>query len=215
VVHDYSGKLLMPGFIDTHMHYPQTDMIASPSEGLLPWLETYTFPTERQFEDTHAANVADFFLDELLRCGTTTAMVYCTVHPQSVDAFFAASEQRGLRMVAGKVMMDRNCPEFLRDTAESGARDTEALIQRWHKRGRSLYAITPRFAPTSTNSSCIWPASWRAPTRIPSSRPTCRKTKPNARGCASCSPRAQLHRRLRQLRHDASARHVRPLHLAQ
>ncbi|GJJ00535.1 guanine deaminase [Duganella rhizosphaerae] len=150
-LHDYSGKLLMPGFIDTHVHYPQTDMIASPSEGLLPWLETYTFPTERRFEDpAHAAGVADFFLDELLRCGTTTAMVYCTVHPQSVDAFFAASEQRGLRMVAGKVMMDRNCPEFLRDTAESSARDTEALIQRWHKRGRALYAITPRFAPTST-----------------------------------------------------------------
>jgi len=150
-LHDYSGKLLMPGFIDTHVHYPQTDMIASPAEGLLPWLETYTFPTERQFEDpSHAAGVADFFLDELLRCGTTTAMVYCTVHPQSVDAFFAASEQRGLRMVAGKVMMDRNCPDFLRDTAESSARDTEALIQRWHKRGRALYAITPRFAPTST-----------------------------------------------------------------
>ncbi|RFP10877.1 MULTISPECIES: guanine deaminase [unclassified Duganella] len=152
-LHDYSGKLLMPGFIDTHVHYPQADMIASPSEGLLPWLETYTFPTERQFEDpAHAAGVADFFLDELLRCGTTTAMVYCTVHPQSVDAFFAASEQRGLRMVAGKVMMDRNCPEFLRDTAESSARDTEALIQRWHKRGRALYAITPRFAPTSTEA---------------------------------------------------------------
>ncbi|MYM86288.1 guanine deaminase [Rugamonas sp. FT82W] len=152
-LHDYSGKLLMPGFIDTHVHYPQTDMIASPSEGLLPWLETYTFPTERRFEDpAHAAGVADFFLDELLRCGTTTAMVYCTVHPQSVDAFFAASEQRGLRMVAGKVMMDRNCPDFLRDTAESSARDTEALIQRWHKRGRALYAITPRFAPTSTEA---------------------------------------------------------------
>ncbi|NYE63687.1 guanine deaminase [Duganella sp. 1224] len=151
LVHDYSGKLLMPGFIDTHIHYPQTDMIASPSEGLLPWLETYTFPSERQFEDSaHAANVADFFLDELLRCGTTTAMVYCTVHPQSVDAFFTASEQRGLRMVAGKVMMDRNCPDFLRDTAETSARDTEALIRHWHKRGRSLYAITPRFAPTST-----------------------------------------------------------------
>lgn len=152
-VHDYRGKLLMPGFIDTHLHYPQTDMIASPADGLLPWLETYTFPTERQFEDpAHAGQVAEFFLDELLRCGTTTAMVYCTVHPQSVDAFFSASERRGLRMVAGKVLMDRNCPEFLRDTAEGGARDTEALIQRWHKRGRALYAITPRFAPTSTDT---------------------------------------------------------------
>ena len=150
-VHDYSGKLLMPGFIDTHVHYPQTDMIASPAEGLLPWLETYTFPVESKFGDpAHAAGVADFFLDELLRCGATTAMVYCSVHPQSVDAFFTASEQRGLRMVAGKVMMDRNCPDYLRDTAESSARDTEALIKRWHNHGRSLYAITPRFAPTST-----------------------------------------------------------------
>jgi len=150
-LHDYSGKLILPGFIDTHVHYPQSDMIASPAPGLLPWLERYTFPTERQFSDpAHAGDVAEFFLDELLRCGTTTAMVYCTVHPESVDAFFAASEKRNLRMVAGKVMMDRNCPEFLRDSAESGARDTEALIQRWHKRGRALYAITPRFAPTST-----------------------------------------------------------------
>ncbi len=150
---DYRGKVIMPGFIDTHVHFPQTDMIASPAPGLLPWLETYTFPTERQFSDpVHARNVADFFLDELLRCGTTTAMVYCTVHPESVDAFFSASEERQLRMVAGKVMMDRNCPEFLRDTAESGARQTEDLIQRWHKRGRALYAITPRFAPTSTEA---------------------------------------------------------------
>ncbi|WP_317203084.1 guanine deaminase [Janthinobacterium sp.] len=150
---DYRGKLILPGFIDTHVHFPQTDMIASPAPGLLPWLETYTFPTERQFADpAHAREVADFFLDELLRCGTTTAMVYCTVHPASVEAFFSASEAHQLRMVAGKVMMDRNCPEFLRDTAESGARETEALIQRWHKRGRALYAITPRFAPTSSDA---------------------------------------------------------------
>ncbi|WGG49562.1 guanine deaminase [Rugamonas sp. DEMB1] len=152
-VHDYSGKLIVPGFIDTHVHYPQTEMIASPAPGLLPWLETYTFPTERRFDDpAHAADVAEFFLDELLRCGTTTAMVYCSVHAASVDAFFAASEKRDLRMVAGKVLMDRNCPEFLRDTAESGARDSEALIQRWHRRGRALYAITPRFAPTSSDA---------------------------------------------------------------
>ena len=152
-LHDYSGKLLLPGFIDTHVHYPQTDMIASPAPGLLPWLESYTFPTERQFDDpAHAGAVADFFLDELLRNGTTTAMVYCTVHPQSVDAFFEASARRNLRMVAGKVMMDRNCPDFLRDSAESSARDTEALIRRWHNKGRALYAITPRFAPTSTEA---------------------------------------------------------------
>jgi guanine deaminase len=151
-VTDYSGKLIVPGFIDTHIHYPQTDMIASPSAGLLPWLETYTFPHERQFEASeHGNEVARFFLDQLMQVGTTTAMVYCSVHPESVDAFFTESSRRNLRMVAGKVLMDRNCPEFLRDTAESGARDTERLIQRWHNQGRQAYAITPRFAPTSTD----------------------------------------------------------------
>jgi len=153
IVEDYRGKLLIPGFIDTHIHYPQTDMIASPAPGLLPWLETYTFPTERQFSDiNHSREVAHFFINELLRCGTTTAMVYCTVHPESVDAFFAESESRNLRMVAGKIMMDRNCPEFLRDSAERGAQESEELIKKWHKRGRQLYAITPRFAPTSTEA---------------------------------------------------------------
>ncbi|WP_020651470.1 guanine deaminase [Massilia niastensis] len=152
VAHDYRGKLISPGFIDTHLHYPQTDMIASPAPGLLPWLDTYTFPTERRFADpAHARSVAEFFLDELLRCGTTTAVVYCTVHPGSVDAFFEASEARSLRMVAGKVLMDRHCPDFLRDL-EGDLGETEALINKWHKRGRSLYAITPRFAPTSTDT---------------------------------------------------------------
>jgi guanine deaminase len=152
-LHDYRGKLIVPGFIDTHVHYPQTDMIASPAPGLLPWLEKYTFPTERQFKDpVHAGRVASFFLDELTRCGTTTAMVYCTVHPESVEAFFTESEKRNLRMVAGKVLMDRNCPDFLQDTAESGVRESEELIKKWHKRGRQLYAITPRFAPTSTEA---------------------------------------------------------------
>ena len=150
-LHDYRGKIIMPGFIDTHLHYPQTDMIASSAPGLLPWLETYTFPTERRFDDpAHARQVAEFFLDELLRCGTTSAMVYCTVHRESVDAFFEASEARSLRMVAGKVLMDRHCPEYLRDTPESATRDSEALINKWHQRGRALYAITPRFAPTSS-----------------------------------------------------------------
>ena len=152
-VHDYSGKLIMPGFIDTHLHYPQTDMVASPAPGLLPWLETYTFPTERRFSDpVHAREVAEFFLDELLRCGTTTAMVYCTVHRASVDAFFEASQARNLRMAAGKILMDRNCPDFLCDTAESGARDSEDLIKKWHNKGRQMYAITPRFAPTSSEA---------------------------------------------------------------
>jgi len=152
-VHDYRGQLIVPGFIDTHIHYPQTDMIASPAPGLLPWLETYTFPNERKFSDpAYAQEVAAFFLDELARCGTTTAMVYCTVHPESVDAFFAESEKRNLRMVAGKVLMDRHCPDFLCDSAEGGVRDSEMLINKWHKRGRQLYAITPRFAPTSTEA---------------------------------------------------------------
>ncbi|HTH74238.1 MAG TPA: guanine deaminase [Trinickia sp.] len=148
---EWPGKLIAPGFIDTHVHYPQTEMIASPAAGLLPWLDTYTFPTERGFADAaHASNVAEFFLDQLLACGTTTALVYCTVHKGSADALFQASEARNLRMVAGKVLMDRNCPEFLRDTAQSGYDDSAALIERWHKRGRQLYALTPRFAPTST-----------------------------------------------------------------
>jgi len=153
MVQDYRGKLIVPGFIDTHIHYPQTEMIASPAPGLLPWLQTYTFPNERKFADAeHAGEVARFFLDELLRCGTTTAMVYCTVHPASVDTFFAESEKRQLRMVAGKVLMDRHCPEFLCDTAESGIRESEELIRKWHKRGRQLYAITPRFAATSSEA---------------------------------------------------------------
>ena len=150
-VQTLSGKLIVPGFIDTHVHYPQTDMIASPAAGLLPWLETYTFPTERRFADpAYARETADFFLDQLLGCGTTTALVYCTVHKQSADAFFEASEARNVRMVAGKVLMDRNCPDFLRDTAQSGYDDSAELIARWHGRARGLYALTPRFAPTST-----------------------------------------------------------------
>lgn len=150
-LHDYRGKIITPGFIDTHVHYPQTDIIGSPAPGLLPWLETYTFPAERKFSSAeHATEVADFFLAELLRNGTTTAAVYCTVHPQSVDAFFSRSSVLNLRMVAGKCLMDRNAPDFLRDTAESGARETEELIKRWHNKGRQHYAITVRFAPTST-----------------------------------------------------------------
>ena len=148
---DWRGKIITPGFIDTHLHFPQTDMIASPAPGLLPWLETYTFPTEAGFSDPrHARATADFFLDELLRNGTTTAVVYCTVHKESVDALFEASAARNLRMAGGKVLMDRHCPDFLRDTCDSGIRDSEELIRRWHNKGRAMYAITPRFAPTST-----------------------------------------------------------------
>lgn len=150
---DHRGKLIVPGFIDTHVHYPQTDMIASPSPGLLHWLETYTFPEERRFADPdYARGVAGFFTEELLRNGTTSAVVWSTVHKTSAEALFAESEARNLRMVTGKVMMDRNCPEFLRDTAESGAQDSADLLSRWHNKGRLGYAITPRFAPTSTEA---------------------------------------------------------------
>ncbi|TCK44384.1 guanine deaminase [Paraburkholderia sp. BL8N3] len=153
VIKSMRDKLIVPGFIDAHIHYPQTDMIASPAPGLLPWLNTYTFPTERAFADpSHARETASFFLDELLACGTTTALVYCTVHKESADAFFTESEARNLRMVAGKVLMDRNCPEFLRDTAQSGYDDSAELIARWHNRGRQQYVLTPRFAATSTEA---------------------------------------------------------------
>lgn len=148
---DYRPQLIVPGFIDTHVHYPQTDIIASPAEGLLPWLTQYTFPAERRFEDpAHAASVAEFFLDQLIKNGTTSALTYCTVHAQSVDALFHASSRRNMRMVAGKVLMDRNCPEFLQDQAERGVAESAELIQRWHGKGRQMYAITPRFAPTSS-----------------------------------------------------------------
>jgi len=150
---DRSGKLILPGFVDCHIHYPQTDVIASYGEQLLEWLERYTYPEEQRFEDAaHAHDTAEFFLDELLRNGTTTALVLGTVHAQSVHAFFEAAEARDLRMAAGKVLMDRNCPVSLRDTAESGYAQSRALIKSWHGRGRLSYAITPRFAPTSSEA---------------------------------------------------------------
>jgi guanine deaminase len=150
-VEHYRDALITPGFIDTHIHYPQTGMITSYGEQLLDWLNTYTFPTERQFEDkAHASDVAAIFLKELLRNGTTTALVFGTVHPQSVDAFFEQADRLNLRMIAGKVLMDRNAPDYLTDTAESGYAESKALIERWHGKGRLHYAVTPRFAPTST-----------------------------------------------------------------
>ena len=149
--HDYGDSLILPGFVDGHVHYPQIGVIASFGAQLLRWLETYTFPEEARFSDlAYARDAARFFLDELLANGVTTAAVYCTVHPGSVDAFFEEAEARGLRMIAGKVLMDRNAPEDLRDTAQLAYDDSSALIRRWHGRGRNLYAVTPRFAPTST-----------------------------------------------------------------
>jgi guanine deaminase len=150
---DYSGRLLLPGFVDTHIHYPQTDIIASYGTQLLDWLERYAFPAETRFEDVaHAAEMAEFFLDELLRNGTTTALVFATVHAHSVDVFFECALARSLRMVAGKVLMDRNCPELLRDSPERGYSESAALIEKWQGRGRLGYAITPRFAVTSSDA---------------------------------------------------------------
>ncbi|ACI52922.1 guanine deaminase [Gluconacetobacter diazotrophicus PA1 5] len=150
-VTSYPDCILSAGFVDTHVHYPQLPMIAAYGEQLLEWLERYTFPTEARFADpVHAGQVARRFLRELLRAGTTSAAVYCTVHPQSVEAFFAESARLNTRMVAGKVLMDRNAPDGLRDTPQGGYDESLALIDRWHGRGRQLYAVTPRFAATST-----------------------------------------------------------------
>ena len=149
---DYRGYLVVPGFVDTHVHYPQLDMIAAYGSKLLDWLESYAYPAERAFADPrHAAAAANFFLSELLRNGTTSALVFATVHPQSVDALFDGALERNMRIVSGKVLMDRNCPEDLRDDPESAYRDSKALLQKWHGRGRLGYAITPRFAPTCSD----------------------------------------------------------------
>lgn len=145
------GRMLAPGFVDMHIHYPQTDVIGAPAAGLLPWLENYTFPHESAFcERAHADAVAQFFLDELLRNGVTTALTFATSHPASVDALMQASQGRGMRMITGKVLQDRHSPDGVRDETEQSLIDTETLIQRWHGVDRLGYAITPRFAPTST-----------------------------------------------------------------
>lgn len=150
VLHHHNA-LLVPGFVDCHVHYPQYNIIAAYGAQLLDWLNTHTFPEELKFGDAvYARKIAELFLDELLSNGTTTAMVFGTVHKQSVDAFFEAATARHLRMICGKVMMDRNAPSELCDTAESSVSDSEALIKRWHGTDRLGYAITPRFAPTSS-----------------------------------------------------------------
>lgn len=147
----YPDALILPGFIDCHVHYPQTGIIGAFGRQLIDWLQEYTFVAEQGFGDRgHARAAADLFLGECLRAGTTTAAVFCTVHPESVDAFFEASAALGMRNIAGKVLMDRNAPPALTETSEAGAEATRELIGRWHGRGRALYAVTPRFAPTSS-----------------------------------------------------------------
>ncbi|WP_422072239.1 guanine deaminase [Tranquillimonas rosea] len=150
-VTDYGEALILPGFVDAHAHYPQTAIIASWGKRLIDWLETYTFPEESRFHDAaYAAQMAETYLDLVTAHGTTTVCTFCTIHPESVTAIFAAAERRGMRLLAGKTAMDRNAPEFLRDTAQSAYDDSKALLQRWHGRGRLSYAVTPRFSPTST-----------------------------------------------------------------
>ena len=149
--HDHAARLILPGFIDTHVHSPQLDVIASYGTELLDWLHTYTFPSERRYADPAQAEAgAALFLDALLAHGTTSAVVFPTVHKVSADALFAAAASRGMRLVAGKVLMDRYAPDGLRDDVVQAERDCRELIERWHGRDRLAYAVTVRFAPTST-----------------------------------------------------------------
>ena len=150
-VTNYPDALICPGFVDAHVHYPQTAIIASWGKRLIDWLNTYTFPEEMRLSDpVYAGEIAARYLDLTLAHGTTTVASYCTIHPHSADALFQAAETRGQRIVAGKTCMDRNAPEGLRDTVQSAYDDSKAMIERWHGKGRASYAITPRFSPTST-----------------------------------------------------------------
>jgi guanine deaminase len=147
------GRIIAPGFIDLHIHFPQTDVIGSPAAGLLPWLENYTFPHESRFADeAHSGELAVFFIDELLRHGVTSALAFATSHPASVNALMAEAQRRGMRLVCGKVLQDRHSPDGVRDATEQSLIDTEALIQRWHGHDRLGYAITPRFAPSCSEA---------------------------------------------------------------
>lgn len=148
---DYRGKLLVPGFVDCHVHYPQTRVMGAYGRQLLDWLEQYTFPAEMAFADRNLASAsAEHFVQRMLAHGTTTASVFATVHAHSVDAFFEAAERRSLRALCGKILMDRNCPDALKDSPELAWEESSSLIDRWHGRGRLRYTVTPRFAPTST-----------------------------------------------------------------
>jgi guanine deaminase len=148
---DHRPHLLLPGFIDAHAHFPQMQIIASYGAELLDWLNKYTFPEETKFSNAqHGRRVARLFLDEMVRHGTTTVVAYCSVHKASAEAFFAEAHDRNMLTIAGKVMMDRNAPEGLRDTPQSSYDDTKALIREWHGKGRQHCAVTPRFAITST-----------------------------------------------------------------
>ena len=149
----WAGRIIAPGFVDLHVHYPQMDVIGSPAAGLLPWLDTYTFPEEKRFESIeYAGPAASFFVAELLRNGVTSALAFATSHVASVDALFAAAQAQSMRLITGKCLMDRNAPDGLRDNTEQSLIDSEALIRKWHGVARLGYAITPRFAPTCTDA---------------------------------------------------------------
>ena len=163
------GRIIAPGFVDMHIHYPQQDVIGSPADGLLPWLENYTFPHEKRFvAPEYCAQAATFFIAELLRHGVTTALTFCTSHTESVDALMLEAQKQSLRIIAGKVLMDQNAPDGLRDQTEQSLIDTEALIKKWHGVDRLGYAITPRFVPTSSAAqlrgagelAAIYPDVW-------------------------------------------------------
>ena len=150
---DHRPSLIVPGFVDVHAHYPQSNVIAAYGTQLLDWLTRFTFPEESKFSDeVYATEAAEFFLSELIRNGTTASMVFCTIHPESVNALFNAAAKRNMCIHAGKVMMDSNCPEYLRDDVETGEAQVRDLITRWHRQGRNRYVLTPRFAPTSSES---------------------------------------------------------------
>lgn len=166
---DLRGKLIMPGFIDTHIHYPQMEVTAASGDQLLEWLNHYIYPAEGKYHCAqHAARMSAFFLEQLLSNGTTTALVFGTVHPQSVEALFSAAGALNMRLIAGKVMMDRHAPDYLLEDAETSFQQTRELIERWHNRGRLSYALTPRFAPATSPALLekvqalrhAWPDIW-------------------------------------------------------
>ncbi len=150
-IHHYPNSIIMPGFIDAHIHYPQVEIIGSYGTQLLEWLNKYTFPTEAKFNnEQHAYNIAEFFVDELKRNGTTSASIFCTSAPESVDAIFQAAEQENMLILAGKMMMDSHAPASILDTPQSSYDDSKTLIDRWHNKGRAIYTVSPRFALTSS-----------------------------------------------------------------
>ena len=168
-VDDYGDCLILPGLIDPHIHFPQYRILAAPGKDLLDWLNRFTFPEEARYRSKlHAASAAELFLDRLIANGTTSAMAFCSVHKACADALFAAAEGRGMALVTGKTMMDRNAPFSVLDDPVTGGRESEQLIRKWHKRGRLSYAITPRFAVTSTEAQLaddVWKLATRRSSR--------------------------------------------------